>query len=182
MTQLSLMTAEELFNSPQKQKHCELVHGELITMAPSNPEHGAITFNVAGLLRNFIRKNKLGAGFGAETGFILARNPDTVRAPDCAFICKDRIPKEGLPRKFWSIAPDLVVEVLSPSDSASDVNEKIDEWLAAGTRLIWVIDPKTKKVTVYTPNRQPTILRITDSLSGEEILPGFDLPIVELFE
>jgi Uma2 family endonuclease len=157
------------------------VRGELTTTAPTSGEHGVAAFNIAGELRAFIKARDLGVGVGAETGFILSRNPDTVRAPDCAFIRKDRIPKEGPPKKFWPGAPDLAVEVLSPSDSASEVLDKIDEWLTAGTRLVWVVDPAKKTVTIHAPNRHPRKLQLADTLDGEDVLPGLQLPIAEIF-
>src|SRR5437764_14513452 len=124
------MTAEELYDLPTDHLRHELVRGELTTMPPTSGEHGASTFNIALLLGAFIKAHDLGVGAGAETGFLIGRNPDTVRAPDCAFVSKARIPSGGVPKKYWPMAPDLAVEVLSPSDSAGEVLEKIADWLA----------------------------------------------------
>ncbi len=175
------MTAEELFDLPPDNLRHELVRGELTGMPPTSGEHGVRTFNIAALLGPFIRDQKLGVGLGAETGFLISRNPDTVRAPDCAFVHKDRIPLTGIPKKFWPFAPDLAVEVLSPSDSASEVLEKISEWLAAGTRIVWVVDPEKKLIRIYRPNRQPEALRVNDQLLGEDVLPGFQVAVAEIF-
>jgi Uma2 family endonuclease len=174
-------TAEELLELPADNMRHELVRGELTTRAPTSGEHGIRTFNIATILGAYIRSKDLGAGFGAETGFIVARNPDTVLAPDCAFVRKERIPAQGVPKGFWPGAPDLAVEVLSPSDSASDVLGKIDAWLEAGTRLVWVVDPKKKTVTVFAPKRQPMILKEKDVVEGEDLLPGFRLEVEEIF-
>ena len=102
-------------------------------------------------------------------------------APDCAFVRKDRIPAAGIPKKYWPFAPDLAVEVLSPSDSASDVLDKINEWIEAGTRMVWVVDPARKTVTSHAANRPVVTLRVTDTLDGEDVLPGFKLPVASIF-
>jgi len=177
----ALLTAEDLLKLPPDNLRHELVRGELTTMPPTSGEHGTSTFNISGILRDYLKANPIGVGAGAETGFIISRHPDTVRAPDCAFIHKDRIPPGGIPKKFWPLAPDLAVEVLSPSDTASEVMEKIDEWLTAGTRLVWVVDPAKKTVGVYAPDRRQRILKSTDQLEGETVLPGFSLSVAEIF-
>ena len=150
-------------------------------MPPTSAEHGNSSFNMGGILRNYIKTNPIGVGAGAETGFLISRKPDTVRAPDCAFVRNERIPPTGIPKKYWPFAPDLAVEVLSPSDTASEVIEKIDEWLAAGTRLVWVVDPEKKAVTVYRPGRQPQTLRAHEDLIGDDVLPGFEVRVSEIF-
>ncbi len=177
----ALMTAEDLLELPADNMRHELVNGELTTMPPTGSEHGICTGRVTLRLGEFVDKHDLGVFFGAETGFIIARQPDTVRAPDFAFIAKNRIPPQGLTAKFFPGAPDLAVEVLSPSDTHSEVMEKIDEWLTAGTRLVWVIDPIKHIVAVYAPNRQPQILKASAQLDGEEVLPGFKLAVAEIF-
>ena len=149
-TSTAIMTADDLFNLPHDNQRHELVRGELITMPLTSDEHGVRTFRMTMRLGEFIEKRELGACFGAESGFLIARKPDTVRAPDFAFVTRERMAKQGLTGKFYPAAPDLAVEILSPSDSASEVLEKIDEWLVAGTRLVWVVDPAKKRLW-YTP-------------------------------
>ncbi|HEY4328444.1 MAG TPA: Uma2 family endonuclease [Phycisphaerae bacterium] len=180
-TTATLLTAEELLNLPPDNMRHELVKGELTTTPPTSGEHGVRSFNIAALLSTYLRGKDVGVGVGAETGFVIARNPDTVRAPDCAFIQKARIPATGIPQKYWPGAPDLAVEILSPSDSASEVLEKIDEWLDAGTRLVWVVDPEKQNVRVYAPGRKPLILRMPDTLDGEDVLPGLRLKVADIF-
>lgn len=180
-TATATMTAEELLQLPQDNMRHELIEGELTTMPPTNSEHGVRTFRVTLRLGVFIEKHALGEAFGAETGFIIARNPDTVRAPDFAFVCKARIPTGGIPNKFFPGAPDLAVEILSPSDSGGDVLEKIEEWLEAGTRLVWVVNPEKKTVTIHAPKRAVTKLRVGDTLDGEDVLPGLRLAVAEIF-
>jgi Uma2 family endonuclease len=181
MTIAVKMTAEDLLELPADNMRHELVRGELTTMPPTNAEHGTSTFNIATLLGMFLRAHDLGVGVGAETGFLVEKNPDTVLAPDCAFVRKERIPPTGIPRKFWPFAPDLAVEVLSPSDRASEVLEKIEEWLAAGTLLVWVVDPAKKVVFVHRPNRKAQLYKQNERLRGEEVLPGFELSVAEIF-
>jgi Uma2 family endonuclease len=181
MTTTRLMTAQELLELPQDHQRHELISGELTTMAPAGGEHGIRTIKISLRLGEFIEKHDLGVFFAAETGFVLKRNPDTVRAADFAFVQKKRVPKTGARQKFWPVAPDLVVEVLSPSDTAGEVLEKIEDWLDAGTRLVWVVDPERKKVKVYAPGRAAQSFTMKDQLSGEEVLPGLLLPVAEIF-
>ena len=178
-TTISITTAEQLFEAGDIGR-CELVRGELIMMSPAGSEHGGIIGELSGILWNFVRACRLGRVFGAETGFIISRDPDTVRAPDIAFVRADRIPGK-LPRGFFSGAPDLAVEVLSPSDRASEVLAKTQDWLAAGCAAVWVIDPETQSVTVYRRDRDILVLAAADTLSGDDVLPGFTLPVAEIF-
>ena len=176
-----LLTADDLWRLPDDGMRHELVQGELRTMAPGGSEHGAINMDLAGLLWNFVRKHKLGRIFSADTGFVLASNPDTVRAPDVAFVSAARLAALGMPQKFWPGAPDLAVETISPSDTLQAVEEKVDEWLAAGTALVWIINPKRKRVTVYRAPRSVTILTADDELDGQDVVPGFKCRVADLF-
>jgi Uma2 family endonuclease len=175
------MTAEELFASPEYEKHCELVNGELITMAPAGGEHGIITIHITLLVGDFIWKRRLGKCVAAETGFILSRHPDTVRAPDFAFIPKDRIPPEGISEKFLTLVPAIVIEVLSPRDHALGIADKIEDWVRFGVDEVWVVNPKLKTLTVHTATHDPHLLRVNDTFQGSPILPGFSLPIADIF-
>lgn len=175
------MTAEELFQLPDDDYKYELVEGELIRMPPSGGEHGYLANNASSLLRTHVKARDLGVVCGAETGFILKRSPDTVRAPDAAFIAKARIPAEGIPRTYWPFAPDLAVEVVSPNDRFDEVQEKIVEYFAAGTRLVWVVLPKTRTVLVYRSFHEVRSLGVNDELNGEDVVPGFTCRVAELF-
>ena len=128
-----------------------------------------------------VRTNNLGEVFGPDTGFKLAESPDTVRAPDIAFVSKLRIPPGGIPEKFWPGAPDLAVEVVSPSDTLYELDEKIDEYLSTGVRAVWVVNPKNRTVTVYSSQTSPRILKENDALDGGEVLPGFHYKVSKLF-
>ncbi len=122
----------------------------------------------------------MGVVTGAETGFLIGRNPDTVRAPDVALVRAERIP-ESEPVGFFPGAPDLAVEVLSPSDAAGDVLAKVQDWLDAGCRAVWVLDPQTRTVTTYRTRRQIAVLCGSETLNGGDVLPGFEVPVARLF-
>ncbi|MBI4530809.1 MAG: Uma2 family endonuclease [Candidatus Latescibacteria bacterium] len=160
---------------------CELIRGELIMMSPAGGKHGSIALEIGRLLGNYVKEHGLGIVCTAETGFLIARNPDTVRAPDVAFVAKERIPPEGIPSTYWPFAPDLAVEVVSPNDHWSEVEEKVEEWLRAGTRMIWVVNPQTQTIHVYCPPKDVRLFLDQDILSGENVLPGFTVPVADIF-
>jgi Uma2 family endonuclease len=180
-TTLQRLTADELFAMPKDGFRYELVKGELKKISPAGTEHGAIIFNLSILLGQHIKSNKLGQGFGAETGFKLSTNPDTVRAADIAFVRRERIPETGIPKNFWQTAPDLAVEVLSPGDSYEDVDEKVEDWLDAGTRAVWIVNPRRRSVNVYRSMTDVTRLADSDDLEGGEVVPGFRCKVSEIF-
>jgi Uma2 family endonuclease len=177
----TLTTADELFVMPDDGFRYELVKGELRRMPPAGSEHGAVIMNIGTPLDQFVKAHGLGLVFGAETGFKIASDPDTVRAPDLAFIRRERIPVAGIPRGFWPGAPDLAVEVISPGDTYTEVEEKVNEWLSAGTRMVLVLNPRTRMVTVYTSPTEVVRLAESDTLNGGELLPGFTCQVTELF-
>ena len=181
ITTLQRSTASELFGMPDDGFRYELVKGELRRMSPSGSEHGAIIVNITVLLGQHVKANKLGVCFGAETGFKIASDPDTVRAPDVAFIRRERIPEGRLPRKFWPGAPDLAVEVLSPGDTRREVDEKVADWLEAGARAVWVVNPKRRDVTVYRPMADLARLSEDDELDGGDVVHGFRCKVSEIF-
>jgi Uma2 family endonuclease len=180
------LTAEDLWRRPDDGMRHELVRGELRTVAPCGGEHGAVGTNLVVALGAYVKSRKLGTVLTGDVGFIIARDPDTVRAPDVAFVRRERIPASGIPTKFWPGAPDLAVEVVSPSDTLNEVEENVHEWLGAGAALVWVANPRRRTVTVY---RSPTtaavltatILDAEQNLEGEDIVPGFRLPVAEIF-
>ncbi|HEX8191240.1 MAG TPA: Uma2 family endonuclease [Pyrinomonadaceae bacterium] len=180
-TTLQRSTASELFEMPDDGFRYELVKGELRKMSPSGWEHGLVVVNATLLLAQHVKTNNLGACSGAETGFKIASNPDTVRAPDLAFVSRERIPEGDAPKNFLAVAPDLVVEVLSPGDTYTEVEEKVEEWLAAGVRAAWVLNPKRRGVTVYRSLTDVTRLSEGDVLEGGEVVPGFRCRVSEIF-
>jgi Uma2 family endonuclease len=176
---LQRSTANELFEMPYDGFRYELVKGELRKMSPSGGEHGAVVWNLSSLLAPHV--NNLGQGFGAETGFKIASDPDTVRAAGIAFVRRERIPETGIPKNFWPLAPDLVVEVVSPGDTYNEVEEKVEEWLAAGVRAVWVCNPNRRGVSVYRSMTDVTRLSEGDELDGGEVVPGFRCKVSEIF-
>jgi Uma2 family endonuclease len=176
-----LLTADDLYAMPAHGGRHELVKGEIKPMSPAGAQHGKIALRIGRFIGNFVAEQRLGEVYAAETGFTIAESPDTVRAPDVAFVAQERIPSEGEPEGFWSIAPDLVVEVVSPWDRMADVQAKITDYLRAGVRMVWLVDPHTETVTVYQSLTQMKILLAEDTLTGEDILPGFSVPVADLF-
>jgi Uma2 family endonuclease len=174
------MTADELLAMPDDGRY-ELVKGELRKMAPTGDEHGDITMELAALLHWHVKENRLGKIYAAETGFKLESDPDTVRAPDIAFVTQDKIEKTGRLRGFRSGAPDLAIEVLSPRDRVSRVEEKVAEWLEAGARMVWVVSPKLHTVTVYRSLTDIVTLTGKDTLDGGDVVPGFQINVAEIF-
>jgi len=159
----------------------ELVRGELRTMSPAGFDHGAIINNFAFLLTAHVRANHLGTVLGAETGFRLSRNPDTVRGADVAFVAASRMPAAGRPTSYWEGAPDLVVEVVSPGDTHEEVEEKVDEYLAAGSRMVLVINPRRKTATVHRAGSQPLVLREQDVFDAQDAVLGFQCQVADIF-
>jgi Uma2 family endonuclease len=176
----NIITAEQLLAAGDIGR-CELVRGKLIMMSPAGAEHGWVMTNLAVPLAIFVKQRSLGRVFGAETGFRIGRDPDTVRAPDVAFVTAERI-GAGLAPGFFPGPPDLAVEVLSPEDRAGEVLAKVQDWLDAGCRAVWVADPRTRTVTVYRSRSDIVVLGESETLSDGDLLPDFQLPVSEVFE
>ncbi len=181
MTTQVQTTADELLRLPRGKNSYELIRGELKTMAPAGYEHGKLAMEFATLLNIHVKANKLGQVTAAETGFKLTTNPDTVRAPDAAFISQQRLDEVGPVQGYWPGAPDLAVEVISPNDLYTEVSEKVTEWLKAGSKMVVVINPRTEQVLVHMPG-DVNVLEGDDTLDGGDVVPGWQLPIKELFE
>ena len=177
----SSMTAEELFELPDDGGRSELVAGEIIYMVPTGAVHGVVTARVSYLIQEYAIAHRTGVCCGAETGFILQRGPDIVRAPDVAFVAEERIPEAGIPKTYWPFAPDLAVEVVSPSDRLTDMNAKIAEYFAAGTRLVWLVEPAARVVHSYRSPHDIEVIGADGDLSGGDVLPGFRSAVRRLF-
>lgn len=180
-TTRAMWTAEQLLALPESTGPCELVRGELVREPSPGAEHGWLAARVCIRIGGFVDERKLGLTFGAETGFVLRRDPDTVRAPDFAFVRRERIGAERLPRGYLSVVPDLIFEVMSPSDRLAAVREKIADWLASGTTVAVVVDPVHEAVFVHRANAPVEILATGDTLRAEDVLPGFALALTDLF-
>ena len=185
-TTTRLITADELLVMPHRDEHgndcrLELIRGELKVMSPSKLLHGIICARVATALSNFVRANDLGMVSGAETGFVVERDPDSVLGADAAFVSHGRLATIENFDKFCPFAPDLAVEVMSPSNTAREMEEKVALYFGAGARAVWVFNPRKRTTAVYTSPTGVRVLNEDDTLDGGEVLPGFKLDLSELF-
>jgi Uma2 family endonuclease len=179
MSAPSLLTAEELLRLNLPNKRTELVRGRLVVREPAGYLHGNIAMRIGAAIHQHVEANSLGEVFAAATGFTLAREPDTVRAPDVAFIRSHRLLSPP-PRGFAELAPDLAVEVLSPDDRPGEVLEKVGDWLNAATLVVWVVDPKRRIARVYRADGSETQVDDDGFLDGEELLPEFRMSLETL--
>jgi Uma2 family endonuclease len=179
-TQTSV-TADELLRMPNDGARYELVRGEVTRMAPAGQRHGRIAMNLLTSLNASVRAQRLGVVYAAESGFLLATTPDTVRAPDVAFVSRERLKRQAEVEGYWPGAPDLVVEVISLADRYADVEDKVFDSLDAGVRLVVVVNPR-KQVTLYRSLVQITVLGLGASIDAPEIIPGWTLPVEDVFQ
>ena len=176
-----LLTAEELWKMPADGYRYELVKGILRKMPLAGLEHGIRSLKIGTLLHVHVEKHGLGSVCGADTGFTISRNPDTVRAPDAAFVRREVIERQGIVKSYWEGAPDLAVEVISPSDTYREVAEKVDDWLTAGCAMVWVINPGRETVEVHRRAEEPIVLSGGDILEGGDVVEGFRCEVDALF-
>lgn len=177
-----LLTAEEFFEryGGKDSPSYELVKGKLVEMTPPSGVHGETAIAIGSALYDFVRRSNLGRVM-VETGYTLGREPDTVRGPDVSFVRAERVPQGGWARGYVEGPPDLAVEVVSPSDTAYQLQAKVDDYLGNGAQRVWVVYPASKMVIVYSPDGSGRRYNIGDILEDEELLPGFSLPVADLF-
>lgn len=180
MSNPALTTAEQLLTIEEPGYQLELVRGELRRMTGPGKWHGVVTMRLALRLGTFVESHGRGMTFAAETGFLLARDPDTVLGPDVSFVCTERL-GDITGKGHFQGAPDLVAEVVSPGQSFTEVQEKVFLWLDHGVRVVWVVDPRARSVTVYRDRGEVRVLTERDELRGEDVLPGFGVAVAELF-
>jgi Uma2 family endonuclease len=161
----------------------ELVNGQVVEMPLPGGLHGRVMVRIASRLDGHVRQHGGGEVVGGDVGFVLhlPNDPERVRGPDVAFVATERLPEGRLPEGFLDGAPDLAVEVLSPSDNPVDVQQKVRDWLEGGARLVWVVTPQARAVTVYHPDGSARLLRDQEVLEGEQVLPGLAIPLDEIF-
>ena len=176
-----LVTADEFARIPNDDFHYELVEGRVVRMSPPGSRHGVLATQIASLLHQHATTHELGVVM-TSAGVKLAADPDTVREPDIAFLRRDQIPAAGVPDGFWPGAPDLAVEIKSPGDRRSEIRTKVDDYLARGVRMVWVVDPKWKTVTRHLPHASPVTFGMDDMLDGGDVVPGFTCPVQRLFD
>jgi len=176
-----LLTVEEFQRLPEEDAYrVELVRGRAVREPRPGARHGWLAGKIFHALHAHAREHALGLAV-IETGFLLSVDPPTIRGPDVAFIAAASMPPEGIPVGFWTLSPDLAVEVLSPSNSAIEIQAKILDYLAAGTRLVWVVDPHNETVSVHGARNESNLLTRKDDLTGGEVLPDFRMGIADLF-
>jgi Uma2 family endonuclease len=171
-------TADEFFSSPLSQKY-ELIEGELVEVMSTGFVHGIVAQRIGRFIGNYADENNLGEVTASETGFVLEEN--TYRGADCAFISNENLEKHGYPQGFFPTSPDIAIEVVSPSNTSDEMMQKVNLYLKNGSRLVWLIYPKLKMITVYRQNNVVNLLRENDTLEGEDVLPNFSLSLEKLF-
>jgi len=179
-TETRLITGEELAAMGDIGP-CELVEGRIVPMSPVGHEHGRIELNIAAELRAFVRSRNLGQVQVGEVGIYTRRNPDTVRGADVLFISNERYAGQQSPG-YLEVAPDLVVEIMSPHDRWTEVTQKLREYFAIGVRLVWVVDPQVRSVYAYRALTDVREFTENDDLPGDDVLPGFSVKVAQLFE
>ncbi len=181
MTILTRVTADQLAAMPNDGQRRELVAGELRKMTPAGWKHGAIAGRLHTWLGSHVQHNDLGLILAAETGFLLSRDPDTIRAPDVAFVSRDRAESAVSDETYWPGAPDLAVEVVSPSDRSGDIDAKVKAWLDGGCNMVWLVNPAWRTVTVYRSATRITTLTENDELTGGDVVEGFRCRVGDIF-
>ena len=176
------MTPDEFLVYPLSDVKAELVRGELRVTPPAGGPHGRVVINILRRLLAHVEAHGLGWVFADGTGYQLLELPRTVRVPDVSFVRTDRLPVEGIGPGLLTLAPDLAIEVLSPSESASELEEKLDDYRSCGTPLICVVDPMQRTVMIIARDRAVRWLREGDTLDGGDVVPGFACAVAELFE
>ena len=178
--QSRFVTADELLHAPNDGLRHELVAGGVFVMAPAGEEHGTIAAEILIELGQYVRERHLGRVY-TEAGFKVAADPDTVLAPDVAFVRRERIEEVGVGQGFRIGAPDLAVEVVSPNDSFAAVEAKVIQWLDSGCRMVVVVNPRKRTATVYQSRSDIVVLTENEVIDGGDVVPGWRLPVGEIF-
>jgi Uma2 family endonuclease len=181
MATTRLMTAQDLEDMGSEAERYELIEGILRERVPMGARHGEIEFEIGGPLHRHVRGAGLGRVYPSDTHFVILVDPDITVVPDLSFVRADRLPPEEERQGFLRLAPDLVVEVVSPTDRFNAVMEKVDQYQRAGVPLIWLVQPRRRAVTEFALGQEPRTLREGDALDGGEIVPGFVLPVADIF-
>jgi Uma2 family endonuclease len=176
-----LLTSEDLWGLPDDGLRHELAAGRLLSEPPAGFDHGEVANELGRLLKEYAREQGLGRVVSGDVGFVLKKDPDTVRAPDVAFVRRERLQPGQRVRGFFPGAPDLAVEVLSPGDRPGAVAAKVTDYLNSGTRLVWIVDPDEQQVTAFAAGMQARVFRKEDDLEAEDLLPGFRVTVREIF-
>ncbi|MBI4578342.1 MAG: Uma2 family endonuclease [Planctomycetes bacterium] len=181
MSTRTLTTAIEFERIAAGLGPCELVRGEVITLSPGGLSHSRVTARIAGLLWEWERRTRLGRTLTGEVGFAVETQPDTVRGADVAYYAYERLPKQTRLDGFSAVPPNLVVEIVGKGQGWREMVEKVGEYLRMGVDRVWVIDPKSCRVHVYSRDAEPSVLARGDTLTDETVLPGFSCQVDEFF-
>ncbi len=174
-------TAEELLEMSSNDCRYELIRGKLREMSPTTWDHGDVLLSIGSRLREYVRGRGLGGVAAGDTGFIVSRDPDTVLAPDVAFLRREKLPTERM-RGFMEGVPDLAVEIVSPNDRHVQVQQKALTYLKWGVSQVWVVEPESRTVSVYSQGPRVTLLQESDTIEGGDLIPGFSCSVTDLFE
>ncbi len=177
-----IVTADELLRLPDDSLRRELIAGELRVMSPAGWEHGQVALTAGRLLSTHVHENGLGVACAAETGFILARDPDTVRAPDASFVTRANVEAIGRTAKYWPQAPDFAIEVVAPEDSRREVESKAHDWLRGGAAAVLVLDPKRRTAAVYRAPDRVTLHQIDEEIDLGDAVPGWCVAVADFFD
>ena len=178
MVTTKYLTAQDLWDLGSDFENYELIEGELVEVTPPNFEHGELQGNVLELLRAFVRPRALGKVV-TESGFVFSRDPDTVLGPDVSFVSRDRLPHNS--RRFAEIPPDLVVEIVSPSDSRAKIDRRVRIFLESGVLTVWIVYPDRHQIAVHQPGSATQTFSEGDILDGGDVLPGLSLAVADIF-
>ena len=181
-TNSEITSAEQLFQAPSNGNRLELVRGVLFMMSPAGSEHGRIASRILIRLGSYVEANDLGETFAAETGFLIEKDPDTVRAPDAAFVSHKKLNETDQSSAYLPLSPDLVVEVVSPSDSSSDVEAKAEQWLSAGSQIVLVADPRNETLRVYRSKSEIQVLHAGETFASGEVCKDWQLAVNDVFK
>jgi Uma2 family endonuclease len=181
-TKTRLMSADEFLLLPDDGYLHELIRGEVTTMSLPGGRHGKIAAKILRMLGNYVERESIGETYAAETGFLIERDPDTVRGADVSFIRAERLQEIVDPDKHVPFAPDLAVEVVSPNDRSPNVLEKVHDWLTAGSRMVWVVEARSHTITVHRQGIEPRVLMADETIDGGDVVPGFSCRVADCFE
>ncbi|MDP9363587.1 MAG: Uma2 family endonuclease [Chloroflexota bacterium] len=181
MAMTRMVTADDLMTMPDDGRRYELIRGELREVAPAGFGASHIAIRIGGRIDAYVDEHGLGEVTGADGGYLFEIAPDTVRAPDVAFTLASRLPPRHALIGYSAVIPDLVVEVVSPSDARREVEDKVAYYMGQGVPLVWTVWPKPRTVVAHRPGREPQTFREGDVLTAEDLLPGFRLPIEDVF-
>ena len=181
-TKQGLLTADDLLNLYSQGVKGELIKGVLHEKVSAGGKHGDIAFALGAEIRTYVRPRRMGRVGGTDTGILLEYNPDTVREPDVYYISAEKLPLDVSVSGYYEVIPDAVAEVFSPSDRLSEFDAKIQMWLDFGVRLVLAVYPETRTIATHQPGRPPTTLNYADTLAGDDVIPGFQCPVREIFD